>query len=127
MTQNEQVLQHMQDVGPITTLVAVREYGITRLSARIYDLKAAGFEVETRWREVRDRHGQRKHVVEYAVAPSLTLAKETRISPRVRRVVERIDVPRLPAPQPGRIMSESVPGSVPGPELQLTLFQQERK
>lgn len=42
MTQNETILQHLQERGPITQAMAAHEYGIWRLGARIYDLKREG-------------------------------------------------------------------------------------
>ena len=39
MTQKERVKRHLEKYGTITTLEAFKEYGITRLSARIWDLK----------------------------------------------------------------------------------------
>lgn len=39
MTQNERIKRHIETFGSITSYEAFREYGITRLSARIYDLR----------------------------------------------------------------------------------------
>lgn len=39
MTQCERVKRHLEQFGSITTWEAFKEYGITRLSARIWDLK----------------------------------------------------------------------------------------
>lgn len=41
-TQNKRVLQYMKDNGSITTMQAFADLGITRLSARISDLKDEG-------------------------------------------------------------------------------------
>lgn len=38
-TQKELVLDHLKHYGKITTMEAIMRYGITRLSARIYDLR----------------------------------------------------------------------------------------
>ena len=42
MTQNEQVLDYIKSNGSITSMEAFKKLGITRLSARIYDLRKAG-------------------------------------------------------------------------------------
>ena len=38
ITQKDRVLQHLRDYGSITTWQAYSEYGVTRLSAVIFDL-----------------------------------------------------------------------------------------
>lgn len=42
MTQSEQVLDYMREHGGITSMEAFSKLGITRLSARIFDLRKAG-------------------------------------------------------------------------------------
>ena len=39
MTQNERVRRHLESFGAITTYEAFQDYGITRLPARIWDLR----------------------------------------------------------------------------------------
>ena len=43
MTQHERILRHLQDVGSLTQAEALQEYGVARLSARISELKSAGY------------------------------------------------------------------------------------
>lgn len=38
MTQTERVIKHLKEYGSITPLEAIKEYGITRLGARIWDM-----------------------------------------------------------------------------------------
>lgn len=45
-TQNDQVLDFMKQNGGITAMNAYEKLKITRLSARIYDLRKAGVEIE---------------------------------------------------------------------------------
>lgn len=45
MTQNQTILRHLQDHGHITSLESFGTYRITRLSARIYDLRRMGYEI----------------------------------------------------------------------------------
>ena len=44
--QNELVLNYMEEHGSITSQEAVRELGVYRLSARIYDLKERGLKIQ---------------------------------------------------------------------------------
>lgn len=46
-TQKEQVLNHLKKNGSITTMVAFNRYSITRLSARIWELRHDGYEITT--------------------------------------------------------------------------------
>lgn len=47
-TQNDMIYKHLIEHGSITSMEAIKEYGITRLAARIYNLKQYGcrFRVE---------------------------------------------------------------------------------
>ena len=47
-TQTEMVLDYMERFGEITPLEALTAIGCFRLSARIADLRAEGYEIETR-------------------------------------------------------------------------------
>ena len=49
-SQNAAVLRHMETVGPIDTWTAITEYHVTRLPARISDLKRLGFEIDDEWK-----------------------------------------------------------------------------
>ena len=48
-SQNAAVLRHMETVGPIDTWTAITEYHITRLPARIAELRKLGFEIADEW------------------------------------------------------------------------------
>jgi hypothetical protein len=59
-THNSQILSHMVEKGSITPLAASHCYGCIRLSARIYDLRRMGIEIEmTRQKFINrnDHHG----------------------------------------------------------------------
>lgn len=67
MSQNDKILTHLQAFGRITSLEAINEYGITRLSARIYDLRDAGHTITQRMVKVPTRDGETE-VAEYRLA-----------------------------------------------------------
>ena len=69
MTQAEQIHEYMKKHGSITTLDAFR-IGITRLSARIWDLKRQGVEIETKRESYKARDGKRKHYFVYSLGDS---------------------------------------------------------
>lgn len=59
MTQNERVLRHMQDYGGISSMEAFQDYGVTRLSARISDLRHEGHKISAKRYTSRNRYGDK--------------------------------------------------------------------
>lgn len=57
-TQNERILRHLRDHGSITSLEAFAEYGITRLSARIFDLRHDGHKILSFVETAKNRYGE---------------------------------------------------------------------
>lgn len=45
-TQKQQVLNHMEEYGYITTFIAFERYSITRLSERIRELEDDGYDID---------------------------------------------------------------------------------
>ena len=66
-TQNNKVLTHLQTVGPITQMQALRAYGISRLAARVRDLRDSGYQINTQMVEVRNRVGDSTRVARYTL------------------------------------------------------------
>lgn len=58
MTQCERVLDHLQRFGGITAWEAMRDYGIMRLGARVFDLKAQGYDVRRTMESSKNRYGE---------------------------------------------------------------------
>lgn len=56
MTQHERILRHLEDVGSLTQSEALQEYGISRLSARISELKSAGYPIRREMVSGRNRY-----------------------------------------------------------------------
>jgi len=65
MTQAEQILAHLEAGKSITPLEALKEYGIFRLGARIYDLKREGHDIEAS--TIEDAR-TKKHFASYRLA-----------------------------------------------------------
>ena len=47
-TQENQILNHLKQLKFITSWEAIQEYRITRLSARIYELREKGYQIITK-------------------------------------------------------------------------------
>jgi len=65
MTQAERVLDYLESGNTITTLNAFNELGITRLAARIYELKEEGHDVKSKRIKVTNRYDEQCSVSEY--------------------------------------------------------------
>lgn len=59
MTQKEMVLRHMREMGSISSFEAFSEYGITRLAARIHDLREDGYNINSSVHDARNRYGKK--------------------------------------------------------------------
>ena len=58
MSQREAIRQHLQEHGSLTQREADREYGVSRLPARILELKKQGMKIEKTMIPVQTRRGK---------------------------------------------------------------------
>ena len=63
--QRNLVLRHLIDFKTITTWEAIKEYGVTRLSAVIFDLKADGYNITKSMISRKNRYGSKVAFAEY--------------------------------------------------------------
>lgn len=57
MTQAEMIVEYIDKFGSITSRDAFNDLGVTRLSARIADLKNRGYSIEEVWESSKNRFG----------------------------------------------------------------------
>ena len=67
-TQCERVIQYMRDFGSITSAQAMVDLGVYRLSARISELKANGWDIERKMIKDTNRYGETVYFAEYNIA-----------------------------------------------------------
>lgn len=67
MTQEDLVLNHLKEYGNITSWTAIELYGITRLSAKIYNLRASGYPIASVNKVVTTRYGKKTSICEYVL------------------------------------------------------------
>lgn len=65
MSQRERVLGHLEAHGDITSLEAINDYGITRLSAVIFNLRDEGYNIRTKMERGVNRFGEETHFARY--------------------------------------------------------------
>jgi hypothetical protein len=63
VTKTAQVLEHLKSHGTITSWQAIQDYGATRLSAIIFNLRKDGYDIDTKTELTKDRNG---NVCQYA-------------------------------------------------------------
>ena len=64
-SQNKRLAKYLRDGGKVNPLMAWQNLGIYRLSARIFDIKELGLNVQSRFIEVLNRFGETTKVKEY--------------------------------------------------------------
>lgn len=68
LTQCDKILRHLEDYGEITSLTAMKEYGIMRLASRITDLKRQGYSIVSETETGKNRYGETTHWKVYKLA-----------------------------------------------------------
>lgn len=64
-TQRSRIMAHLNAHQTLTSLEALRKYGIMRLSARISELKRSGEPIEKQMITVQNKYGETVRVAEY--------------------------------------------------------------
>lgn len=64
-TQNEKILNYIDEHGSITPIDAFKDLGITRLAARIHDLRMDGFSIAGEMVEDQNRFGEKVRFMSY--------------------------------------------------------------
>ncbi len=66
-TQNDRILEYIDEFGSITQLEALRELGVARLASRISDLKRLGYSITSEFETVVNRYGEKCHIKRYRI------------------------------------------------------------
>lgn len=64
-TKTNQILNHLQQYGTITSWQAFTNYGATRLSAIIFVLRKRGYDIKTKTELITDRNGNTCQFAKY--------------------------------------------------------------
>lgn len=68
LTQSMKILKYMMDFGSITPIEALKDLGVMRLGARIYDLEKQGFVILHERESGRNRYGEKTSYARYRLA-----------------------------------------------------------
>jgi K+-sensing histidine kinase KdpD len=66
-TQNERILNYIEEFGSITQLYALRDLGVMRLASRISDLRRKGYNIVSKTEAVKNRHEEICHIKRYSL------------------------------------------------------------
>ena len=66
-TQNERILQYMNDFGSITQMDALQDLGVMRLASRISDLRRLGYPIISKVEAVKNRYGEMCRIKRYSM------------------------------------------------------------
>lgn len=64
-TQNQRILDYINEFGSITQLEAIRDLGVMRLASRVSDMKKKGYDIVGDTVAVKNRFGESCHVKRY--------------------------------------------------------------
>lgn len=67
MTQKDRVLKHLQDFGSMSSWEGFTDYGITRLSAVVYQLRSEGINIISETVHTINRYGNPTHYSKYSL------------------------------------------------------------
>lgn len=67
-TQTDKVLNYIEAFGSITTFQAFTDLGISRLSARIWEIRSMGIGIKKESFKIKNRFGQKVTVYKYSFA-----------------------------------------------------------
>ena len=66
-TQNQRILDYIDQYGSITQLDALRDLGVMRLASRISDLRRLGYPITSAQETVTNRFGEKCHIKSYSI------------------------------------------------------------
>ena len=65
-TQNQRIIDYINEFGSITQLEALRDLGVMRLASRISDLRRCGVKIVSTTEAVENRYGEKCHIKRYS-------------------------------------------------------------
>lgn len=66
-TQNQRILDYIEETGGITQLEAIRELGVMRLASRISDLRRQGYNIKSEFVPVKNRFDETCRIKRYSM------------------------------------------------------------
>ena len=64
-TQNQRILDYIEENGWITQFEAMKELGVMRLASRVSDMRKQGYKITSEMIPVKNRYGETCHIKRY--------------------------------------------------------------
>lgn len=64
-TQNQRILDYIEENGWITQLEAIKELGVMRLASRVSDMRKRGYKITSEMIPVKNRYGETCYIKRY--------------------------------------------------------------
>lgn len=93
LSQRDDIIRHLMTEGSITAWEAIKEYGSTRLSAIIYELRKKGWRIESEMVTSKNRYGNPVTFVRYHFKS--TPAETTQAQAKTNRLLAQLRFERL--------------------------------
>lgn len=93
LSQRDDIIRHLMTEGSITAWEAIKEYGSTRLSAIVYELRKKGWHIESEMVTSKNRYGNPVTFVRYHFKS--TPAETTQVQPKTNRLLAQLHFERL--------------------------------
>lgn len=95
LSQRDDIIRHLMTEGSITAWEAIKEYGSTRLSAIVYELRKKGWVIESEPVTAKNRYGNPVTFVRYRFKYQPTDAIKTQEQPKTNRLLAQLRFERL--------------------------------
>lgn len=92
-SQRDDIIHHLMTEGSITAWEAIKEYGSTRLSAIVYELRKQGWNIESEMVTAKNRYGNPVTFARYHFKSKPTDTKPTQ--PKTNRLLAQLRFNRL--------------------------------
>ena len=66
-TQNQRILEYINEFGSITPIEAMANLGVMRLASRISDMRKKGYEIIAKTVPVKNRYGETCYIKRYSL------------------------------------------------------------
>ena len=66
-TQNQRILEYIEEFGSITQLDALKDLGVMRLASRISDMRRMGIPIVSKVETVVNRFGEKTYIKRYSL------------------------------------------------------------
>lgn len=95
LSQRDDIIRHLMTEGSITAWEAIKEYGSTRLSAIVYELRKKGWHIESEMVTSKNRYGNTVQFARYRFKSKPAETTRAQEQPKTNRLLAQLRFERL--------------------------------